>query len=392
MSEKMNKYIDPLSDFGFKHLFGGEPNKDIMIGFLNAVFEGQKYITDITYSPTEYGGDEQDYRKVSFDLLCTGTQGEQFIVEMQRLAHSNFGDRCIFYLSRLIHQQKLLGKGNWNFKLKEVFLIAILDFKMKSSTNDHYLQSISLVNTGTGEIFHNGLGFKFLELPKFDKKEDELESELDKWVYVLKHMQSLGKIPEYLDKRIFQKIFNVSEMSRLTPEQRFIHDLDQQKKWEYQCVLDEILKIGLERGLAKGLNDEMLHGIEEGIEQEFRKGVLEGLEKGIKKGKLQGIEQGLEKGIQEGIEKGLEQGLEKGIQQGIEKGLEQGLEKGIQQGIEKGLEQGLEKGIQQGIEKGFEQGKLEISLELARKMKNENFDTLKIIQFTKLPIEVIDNL
>lgn len=155
---------------------------------------------------------------------------------------------------------------------------------MKSSTNAHYLQSISLVNTGTGEIFHNGLGFKFLELPKFDKKEDELENELDKWVYMLKHMQSLGKIPEYLDKRIFQKIFNVAEMSRLTPEQRFIHDLDQQKKWEYQCVLDD------------------------------------------------------------------------------------------------------------QFEQGLEKGKLEISLELAKEMKKENFDTLKIVQFTKLPIEVINNL
>ncbi|WP_245952859.1 Rpn family recombination-promoting nuclease/putative transposase [Pedobacter cryoconitis] len=320
----MNKYIDPLSDFGFKHLFGGEPNKDIMIEFLNALFKGQKNITDIVYSPTEYAGDDQEYRKVSFDLLCTGTQGEQFIVEMQRVSHSNFSDRCIFYLSRLVHQQKLLGKGNWNFKLKEVFLIAILDFKMKSSTNDHYLQSISLVNTGTGEIFHNGLGFKFLELPKFDKKEDELETELDKWVYMLKHMQSLGKIPGYLDKRIFQKIFNVAEMSRLTAEQRFIHDLDQQKKWEYQCILDETLQTGMERGEAKGLDKGMQHGIEEGIERGFKKGILEGIEK--------------------------------------------------------------------GIEQGLEQGKLEIFIELAREMKKENFDMLKIAQFTKLSSEVIKNL
>ncbi|MBB5622913.1 siderophore synthetase component [Pedobacter cryoconitis] len=55
---------------------------------------------------------------------------------------------------------------------------------MKNCLSDHYLQSISLVNTGTGEIFHNGLGFKFLELPKFGKKEDELETDLDKWVYL----------------------------------------------------------------------------------------------------------------------------------------------------------------------------------------------------------------
>ena len=109
MSARTNKYIDPLSDFGFKHLFGGEPNKEVMIDFLNALFEGEKQIIDIVYNPTELAGDDKDHKKVFFDLLCTGDKGEQFIVEMQRAAHDNFEDRCIFYLSRLIHQQKSMG-------------------------------------------------------------------------------------------------------------------------------------------------------------------------------------------------------------------------------------------------------------------------------------------
>jgi predicted transposase/invertase (TIGR01784 family) len=152
----------------------------------------------------------------------------------------------------LLHQQKPQDKGNRNAKLKEVFLIAILDFKMKSSFKDHYLQSISLVNTGTGEIFHNRLGFKFLELPKFDKKEDELENELDKWVYMLKHMHNLGKIPKYLDKRIFQKIFNVAEMGKLSPEQRFLYESDLQKQSDYQCVLADMVEIGVKTGIEQG--------------------------------------------------------------------------------------------------------------------------------------------
>ncbi|MGY0038358.1 Rpn family recombination-promoting nuclease/putative transposase [Pedobacter sp. NJ-S-72] len=123
---------------------------------------------------------------------------------------------------------------------------------MKSSFEDHYLQSISLVNTGTGEIFHNGVGFKFLELPKFDKKEDQLENELDKWVYMLKHMHNLGKIPDYLDKRIFQKIFNIAEMGKLSPEQRFLYESDLQKQSDYQCVLTDMVEIGMKKGLQKG--------------------------------------------------------------------------------------------------------------------------------------------
>ena len=73
MSASTNKYIDPLSDFGFKHLFGGEPDKEIMIAFLNALFEGEKHITDTAYNPTELARDDREHKKVSFDLLCTGT-------------------------------------------------------------------------------------------------------------------------------------------------------------------------------------------------------------------------------------------------------------------------------------------------------------------------------
>ncbi|RAJ24587.1 Rpn family recombination-promoting nuclease/putative transposase [Pedobacter cryoconitis] len=251
-----NKYIDPLSDFGFKHLFGGEPNKEIMIAFLNALFEGEKHIIDLVYNPTELAGDDKENKKIFFDLLCTGDRGEQFIVEMQRAAHDNFEDRCIFYLSRLIQQQKLMNKGNWKVKLKEVFLIAILDFKMKNCLSDDYLQSISLVNTGTGKIFHNGLGFKFLELPKFEKKEDELENELDKWVYMLKHMHSLNQIPKYLDKRIFEKIFKIAEMNELSPEQQLLYiSILQQEEDDIglmECKIERAEKEGLEKGLEKG--------------------------------------------------------------------------------------------------------------------------------------------
>jgi predicted transposase/invertase (TIGR01784 family) len=79
----LQKYIDPLTDFGFKRLFGSEPDKDIMIDFLNALFEGEKTIADIIYSPTEYNGETSKEKRVLFDLSCTGTDGEKFIIEMQ---------------------------------------------------------------------------------------------------------------------------------------------------------------------------------------------------------------------------------------------------------------------------------------------------------------------
>ncbi|MBB5622914.1 hypothetical protein HDE69_003996 [Pedobacter cryoconitis] len=77
-------------------IFPGEQLKYNNISLLNALFEGEKHITDIVYNPTELGGDDREHKKACFDLLCTGDHGEQFIVEMQRAAHNNFEDRCLF--------------------------------------------------------------------------------------------------------------------------------------------------------------------------------------------------------------------------------------------------------------------------------------------------------
>ncbi|WP_316812160.1 PD-(D/E)XK nuclease family transposase [Pedobacter heparinus] len=93
MTEKNSRYIDPLTDYGFKRLFGSEPDKDIMIEFLNALFEGEKIVVDIRYSPTEHAGEDTKEKKVLFDLTCTGVDGETFIIEMQRADQEFFRDR-----------------------------------------------------------------------------------------------------------------------------------------------------------------------------------------------------------------------------------------------------------------------------------------------------------
>jgi len=99
-------------------------------------------------------------------LLCTGTNGEQFIIEMQRAEQRNFRDRTVFYTSRLINEQLPKGQSHWNIELKEVYLIAILEFNFRESNPGDYLHNVALTNTNTHEIFYKKLGYKFLELPK----------------------------------------------------------------------------------------------------------------------------------------------------------------------------------------------------------------------------------
>ena len=238
MQPKTGRFIDPLSDFGFKHLFGNEPNKDILIDFLNQLFKGQKEISDLSYNSTEHAGDSQEFKKIFFDLLCTGKNGEQFIIEMQRAEQRNFSDRAVFYTCRLINEQLPKGESHWNIELKEVYLIAILEFNFKQNTTDRYLHNVSLTNTDTGEVFYNKLGYKFLELPKFVKTEAELETDLDRWFYLLKHMSHLEKVPAVLNKRVFQKIFKIAEISSLSKEEKAMYDSNLKAKWDYENSIE----------------------------------------------------------------------------------------------------------------------------------------------------------
>ncbi|MEO1623912.1 MAG: PD-(D/E)XK nuclease family transposase, partial [Bacteroidota bacterium] len=93
MSNIKDKYINPLTDFGFKKLFGTEPNKVLLIDFLNQILPDQHKIKDLSYSRNEQFGQNDLDRKAIFDLYCVGESGERFIVEVQKAKQNYFKDR-----------------------------------------------------------------------------------------------------------------------------------------------------------------------------------------------------------------------------------------------------------------------------------------------------------
>jgi len=233
-------YIDPLTDFAFKKLFGSEPNKDLLIDFLNGVFRGRKLIVDLVYNKNEHPGETVNEGGAIFDLTCTGNDGEQFIIEVQRGKQGNFKQRAIFYTSRLVSEQAPKGRrSEWAYDVKEVYLIALLeDFSLDAGNDQEFLHDICLSNRETGKVFYEGLGYIFIELIKFVKTEAELDTDLDKWLYVLKNMSSMDKIPVYLRKPIFEKLFNIAEYSNLTKEEKTMYDTSLKRKWDNKAVLD----------------------------------------------------------------------------------------------------------------------------------------------------------
>ena len=130
------RYANFYTDFAFKKLFGTEANKECLISFLNAMFDGKEEIKDLTYLNVEHLGHAAAERKAVFDVLCENPQGEKFLIEMQKAEQEYFIDRSIYYSSFLIQEQAPQGK--WNFRLKKVYTIGILNFVFNDK-DDEYL-------------------------------------------------------------------------------------------------------------------------------------------------------------------------------------------------------------------------------------------------------------
>ena len=219
------KYINLMVDWSFKRVFGTEVNKDILIEFLKVVFP-QFAITDITYIPTEQLGIMEDDRKAIFDVLCATEDGKTFLVEMQRGAQKHFFERALYYTSfpimkqgkKAIAKEEEKGKDPWDFSLDGVFFLGILDFEYEQDEmTEHRYQ---LLETKTLKQMTDKLEFVFVEVAKFDKREDELETDLDKWLYLLKNMSTLLERPAALRDRVFGRLFDVAEYARLDDEER----------------------------------------------------------------------------------------------------------------------------------------------------------------------------
>lgn len=248
----IGRFIDPLTDFGFKRIFGSEPNKDLLIAFLNELFNGRKIIKDLVYNSQEQNGPAAHFRKSIFDLTCTGADGETFIIEMQRASQKYFIDRAIYYAASKIHEQGAKGKASWDFELKEVYFIALMDFNFDHSPPEKYLHWIHLTEEETGNTFYQKLGFAFLELPNFNLAENEINTDLERWFFVLRNMNRMNKIPVILRKKIFLKLFQIAEVAGLKKVDYMSYEKDLLDRWTEYSVLKTAEERGIEKGIEKG--------------------------------------------------------------------------------------------------------------------------------------------
>ena len=211
------RYINPLTDFGFKRIFGTETNKDFLIDFLNAVLEIEGGIVDLRYDNPERQGRAKIDRRAIFDLYCITGKGEHIIVEMQNVQQDNFKDRVLYYASFPIQEQGQ-RKKDWDFQLTPVYSVNILNFKFSKGPDEEqqYFHYVQLIDKISNCVFYKKLAFVFIELPNFTKKENELETNIDRWLYLLKYLAEMQDLPDVLHDNMFEKLCQVAEMAKMS--------------------------------------------------------------------------------------------------------------------------------------------------------------------------------
>lgn len=210
------KYINPYTDFGFKKIFGEEASKPLLVDFLNALLPEQDKVVDLTFKNTEQLGLTEYDRKAVYDIYCENGKGEKFIVELQKAKQNYFKDRTIYYSTFPIREQA--EKGEWNYNLKTVYCIGILDFTFDDYESEpersEYLHTIKLKNQN-GRIFYDKLTYVYAEMPNFKKEEIQLNTRLDKWLYFIKHLEDFQSIPMIFKEEVFEQAFEKAALANL---------------------------------------------------------------------------------------------------------------------------------------------------------------------------------
>ncbi len=271
---RLPKLANLLYDEWFKRAFGTEKRKRLLLLLLREILPERK-IQSIEYQQTEHINLFAGKADIRIDVECLSDDGSRFMVEVQRAAQIDFGDRMMYYSSFAIMQQ--LKKGHRSFRHPPVYVIALMnfDYHRKNAGKDEFMFRYMMNREGNpGDILSDGLQVILLELPRVTKEAAMDGTRLQRFCYYLSHMTQIEDIPEKTDDELFRMLYNSAETYNFTADER--------NKYIETMTTEQDIRNQIEFGRLEGLRDGRLEGL--------RDGRLEGREEGLKEGETKGME------------------------------------------------------------------------------------------------------
>ena len=273
----MAKFINPFTDVGFKRIFGQEFSKPLLLDFLNSLLEGEKHIVNLTFLDKEQPALYDEDRSLIYDIYCETDEGEHIIVEMQNKSQPYFKSRSIYYISESIARQGERG-SSWNYAIDSVYLIAFLNF-IPLDFKQQFRTDVVLAEKNTVDQFSDKLRMIYLQLPLFKKEADECENQVERWIYLLKNMETLSRLPWAAQSAVFKKLESIADVGAMSRDERLKYDEALRKYRDTINVYEGVRMDGLMEGRMEGRKEGRMAGRMEGLMEGQRSEKMENARK-----------------------------------------------------------------------------------------------------------------
>ena len=261
-------FADPKNDLAFKKIFGDTNHKNILISFLNSVldFKENQTIVDVSLANPYQIPKIPELKETILDIKAINKNGYTFIIEMQKKDLGDFTKRSLYYTSKAYTAQ--LPKGNDYTALKKVYFIGIVNFNIFENTS--FISRHLIINQETNTQDLNDFEFNFIELPKFTKELDELQTLLDKWIYFIKNASDLTVIPEqYKSITEFKEAFDIATQTTWDTKELEVYEYIGLKEFDEINALRTAERKGEERGREEGMEIKTIEIAKNLISQNF---------------------------------------------------------------------------------------------------------------------------
>ena len=252
----MSRFANILFDDAFKVAVCAPGNEGLLIKIIELLIPG-KHIKSLVLRDKENHGLSVSDKITTFDLYCTGENGEQFIVEMQHSPQKNYADRMLCYATYPIRAQlasklekRREGKkvDKMDYGLCPVYVVSILNFSISHETEksleNGLVSRYDIRNAQSGEQMTEALHFVYLELGRLKANVDEphkCKTLLEQFAYSTKYMHELPERPEGFDNPLLVDLYNATEFANWSPE----------KQQEYDSTMRTELDIIAEKAYAR---------------------------------------------------------------------------------------------------------------------------------------------
>ena len=279
--EYERRELKPTNDFVFKTIFGQEDSKICLISLLNAIFDGNPVIKDVTILNPDLPRYDQLAKESRLDIAAQTDDGTIVNIEIQCVDTGDLESRSIVYASKLITKYTLAGQSYNRPKVIGIWIIRDKIIHGPMVNRHHPIEdALTFLQPNASDNYYTKLHDKmriiFVHLSRFkDKKLLKTFNEiLQNWVIFLEKPENI--IYKNEDEAMKKARY---KWTKIAGDEKLKNELIERENYEIDKGSE--LVVAREQGKEEGLIEGKKEGLIEGAQQKMRELALNMKSKGF---------------------------------------------------------------------------------------------------------------